>query len=147
MLARPPVVRDGMTLLEVLLAMAIFLISLVALADLVDTGAKIGVRSSMQSTGTRLAQSKLAEVEAGAISLTGGGESGEFPAEPGWNYTVESSAAGPANVYAVTATCWRDYNGQRHEVKLSQMVCDPAVMGTAAAASAPTATTGTGGTP
>lgn len=141
-MVRAPARRDGLTLLEVLLALAILLMSIVAIAGLVDTGATIGVRAAMRSTGTRLAQSKLAEAEAGAVPLSGG-DSGEFEAEPGWNYTVESTAAGPANVYSVTVTCWRDYSGQRYETKLTQLICDPAVMGTAAAASAPPETTGT----
>ena len=131
-----PVRRDGLTLLEVLLALAILLMSIVAIASLVDTGATIGIRAAMRSTGTRLAQSKLAEAEAGAIDLTSG-ESGQFEAEPPWAYTLESAAAGPANVYSVTVTCYRDYSGTRYEVKLTQLICDPAVMGTAAAASAP----------
>ena len=144
MLVQPAPKRDGLTLLEVLLALAIFLLSLVALAGLVDAGASNGVRAAMQSTGTRLAQSKLAEAEAGAVALSGGGESGEFVGEPGWNYSVETSPASVANVYSVTVTCWREYASRRYEVKLTQLICDPAVMGTAATATAPPAATPTG---
>lgn len=137
--------RPGLTLLEVLVALAIFLMSLVAIAGLVDFGAERGQAAAMQSVGTRLAQSKLAEAEAGAIGLTGSGETGEFDTEPGWNYTVESTPSGPANVFAVTVTCWRELNGRRYEVKLSQVLCDPAQMGTATAATPPDPATTSGG--
>ena len=64
-LRRPP--RRGMTLLEVLLALAIFLLSLGAILSLIDFGVERGRAAAMQSTGTRLASSKLAEAEAGAL--------------------------------------------------------------------------------
>ncbi len=142
--------RAGMTLLEVLVSLAIFLLSLVAIAGLVDFGSERGMAAAMQSTGTRLAQSILAEAEAGAVPVTSS-SNGTFEAEPGWTYTVESAAAGPANVYTVTVTCVREVGGRHYEVVLTQMMCDPALMGTAAAATPPKpatseSTTGSGTT-
>ena len=43
----------------------------------------------MQSTGTRLAQSKLAEVEAGVVSPSES-SSGTCDGEPGWSYAIDS---------------------------------------------------------
>lgn len=146
---RNPVVaprRAGMTLLEVVVSLAIFLMSLVAIAGLVDFGSERGMAAAMQSTGTRLAQSVLAEAEAGALPVNTS-STGTFEAEPGWTYTVESTAAGPANVYTVTVTCVREIGGRRYDVTLSQMMCDPAQMGTAAAATPPLPTTGESSTP
>ncbi len=134
--AHAPARRPGLTLLEVLIALAIFLMSLVAVAGLVDFGSERGMAAAMQSTGTRLAQSILAEAEAGALPVNAA-STGSFEAEPGWSYTVESAAAGPANVYTVTVTCVREVGGRQYQVVLAQMMCDPAQMGTAAAATVP----------
>ena len=136
--------RSGLTLLEVLLSLVILLISLAALGALVDFGETRAALAAMTSTGTRLAQSKLAEVEAGVVDCTSGG-SGNCDDEPGWTWTLESTAGAATNLYAVTVKVGRDFKGQRFEVTLAQMVCDPAQMGGATAATDPTASTTTGG--
>lgn len=143
-----PAPRPGITLLEVLVSLTILLISLAALGQLIDLGEDNASRAGMTATGTRLAQSKLAEVEAGVIDCAAGG-SGPCDDEPGWTWTVESSPGAAANLYEVTVRVGRDYKGRRFEVTLSQMVCDPAQMGGAAAAQPPTTasttTSSTGG--
>lgn len=148
MIARPPGTgsnrRPGLSLLEVLLALAIFLMSLVAVGGLIDFGSDRGEAASMQAAGTRLAQSKLAEVEAGAIDLAAGGE-GTFDDEPDWHWSVDSTAGQWPNVYSVTVRVWRD-TGKHHEVSISQTVFDPAQMGKGAEAQPPTTTTTTGTT-
>lgn len=144
MIARPsrsPAARDGITLLEVLVAMAIFLMALVAIARLIDSGTDRAMDAIYQNTGTRLAQSKLAEVEAGAVAVPDGG-SGTFDDEPDWQWSVECEAAPVPNVYPVTVRVWRDLRGVRFEVALSQMVFDPYAMGTAAEAVPPDSTGG-----
>lgn len=126
-----------MTLLEVLVALAIFLIALVAVFGLVNFGADRGAVAAMKSAGTRLAQSKLAEVEAGAIPVSGGG-SGQFDGDDAaWSWSVEPSAASVPNVYSVTVRVARDYRGHQFEVVLTQMVFDPTQMGTAVPAQPP----------
>jgi hypothetical protein len=129
----------------VLLALAIFLMSLVAIGGLIDFGSDQGMAASMQAAGTRLAQSKLAEVEAGAIDLTSGG-SGTFDDEPDWHWSVEPTATQWPNTYDVTVRVWRD-TGKHYEVTLSQIVFDPAQMGNGSEAQPPTTTSsGTGTT-
>ena len=96
----------------------------------------------MQTAGTRLAQSKLAEVEAGVISASTS-DNGMFDDEPEWSYSVEPGAATIPNVYPVTVRVWREVAGRQYEVVLTQMIYDPAQMGKAAAATPPTATTST----
>jgi Tfp pilus assembly protein PilV len=131
-----------MTILEVLIAFAIFLFSLAAIAQLVDLGSRSARETIDQNTGTRLAQSKLAEVEAGVIAPSAGG-SGTFDDEPDWQWSVESGGSPVPNVYDVTVRVWREVGANRFEVTLAQMVCDPLQMGTAAAAVSPTTTTTT----
>ena len=141
MTARRPT-RPGLSLLEVMLAMTIFLMAMVAIFGLLDVGSDHGTAAALQATGTRLAQSKLAEVEAGAVSVTSGG-SGSFEEEPDWNWSVETGAEVVLNVYPVTVRVWTDVGGRHHEVVLSQLVCDPAQMGNASEAQPPTTTTTT----
>ena len=132
--------RAGLSLLEVLVALAIFLMSLAAIAGLVDFGAERAQSAAMTTLGTRLAQSKLAEVEAG-LTPPNSSESGTFEDEPDWTYALESGAALAANTYPVTVTVTRQMGGRRYEVALTQIVFDPAFQGTAAAVVKPTATT------
>lgn len=138
--------RPGLTLLEVLLSLVILMISLTALGTLVDFGETRAALAGMTATGTRLAQSKLAEAEAGVVDCTTSGN-GNCDDEPGWTWNLESTAGAATNLYTVTVKVGRDFKGQRFEVTLAQMMCDPAQMGGATAATAPatSTTTTTGG--
>jgi type II secretory pathway pseudopilin PulG len=135
-----PARRPGLSLLEILLSLAIFLLSLVAIGGLVESGSERGLSAAMQAAGTRLAQSKLAEVEAGAIPVSSGGQ-GTFDDEPEWNWSVEPGSPTVPNVYPVTVRVWREFGGGQFEVVLTQMVFDPAQMGNASEAPKPTTTT------
>lgn len=135
-------VRKGLSLLEVLIALAIFLIALAAIATLMDTANTQAADASGTTTATRLAQSKLAEVEAGVIGVSDGG-SGSFEGdESGWSWEVTSAATGVPNVYDVTVRVYRP-DGRPLEVKLYQTLYDPALMNNAATAQPPTTTTTT----
>jgi general secretion pathway protein I len=129
--------RPGLSLLEVLLSMAIFLFSLVAIAGLVDFGSARGQAAAMTNAGTRLAKSKMSEVEAGTIDVTIGG-SGTFDSEADWNWSVDSQQTTVPNVYQVTVRVNRDFAGRNYEVSLQQMIFDPNLMGSGAPAQPPT---------
>lgn len=134
--------RSGLSLLEVLLAMAIFMISLAAIGTLVDRGTTDAADAAGTTAATRLAQSKMAEVEAGVIGVQDGG-SGAFEGDDaGWNWEVTSAAAGSPNTYEVTVRVSRG-TGRPLEVKLAQVIYDPALMNNAATATPPTTTTTT----
>lgn len=150
-----PGMRPGLTLIEVLVAMAIMLLALVAIGRLVDIGTNSANEARLTARGTRLAESKMAEVEAGAIALDAGGGATPFDEEPSWSWNIAAQPSGPANLYQVTVHITRDVNGRKFEVTLSQMILDPKAMGTSSQASKPaapatdtgtTTTTGTGGT-
>jgi hypothetical protein len=131
--------RPGMSLIEVLLGLTILLMSLVAIGQLVDIGSDRGMDARMHIRGNRLAQAKMAEVEAGVVALDGG-SSGTFDDEPEWNWSVETSSPGPANLYLVTVKVSRDLKVKPFEVTMSQHMMDPTKMGTAAQAEKPTTT-------
>jgi type II secretory pathway pseudopilin PulG len=121
-----------MTLLEVLLALAIFLFSLVAISSLFNTATSQAVEIQYRSRATRLAQSKLGEYVAGIRSLTSGGSSqGNFDDEPDWAYSVDIQQDGTAqNLYRVSVKVSRDTPDNRHvETSLTQFVLDPKAKG------------------
>lgn len=128
--------RPGLTLIEVLLALAILLLALAAIGQLVDVGSDRGVEARFHTRGTRLAQAKLAECEAGVLDVTAGG-SGTFDEEPEWNWTVDAQPETATNLYRVTVTVSRDNRGKPFEITLSQLVYDPKMTGSAAQAERP----------
>lgn len=133
--------RRGLSLLEVIVAMAILVIALVAISRLVDIGSQRGLEARAHSRGVQLAQAKMAEVEAGVVPLdgeaTGQFENDDFV----WTYTVSSTMTGPPNLYNVTVRVTRDLSGRPFEVSLSQLVFDPTMMGSTAQAETPAAAT------
>lgn len=147
MIARRSTRRSGMSLIEVLVSLAIFLLSLAAIGSLVDSGSNKALSARYQNTGTRLAASKMAEVEAGVIAVSTGG-SGDFSADgdEGWTWTVDSIASDVSNVYSVTVTVSKQFQGRPFEVVVTQSIFDPALMGTGAEAQPPEPISGTEGT-
>ena len=146
MIARRSTRRSGMSLIEVLVSLAIFLRSLAAIGSLVDSGSNKALSARYQNTGTRLAASKMAEVEAGVIAVSTGG-SGDFSADgdEGWTWTVDSIASDVSNVYSVTVTVSKQFQGRPFEVVVTQSIFDPALMGTGAEAQPPEPISGTEG--
>lgn len=159
-LSSPQRVRRGLSLLEVIIALAILVLAIVAINRLVDIGTDRGTDARMYTRGTRLAQGKMAEVEAGLVSVSSESE-GQFENDDAaWSYKVLPEAAGPPNLYTVTVRVSREIQGRPVEVVLTQMIFDPTMMGSAAQAERPAAadtttdtmgtgtgtTSGTGGT-
>jgi prepilin-type N-terminal cleavage/methylation domain-containing protein len=141
--ARRPA-RRGLSLIEVLLALTILVLALSAIGKLVDIGTDRGNDARATTRGTRLAQAKMAEVEAGLVGVSSETD-GQFTGDDGaWSFQVIPQAAGPPNLYTVTVRVSRDLQGRPFEVVLTQMLFDPTKMGTAAQAEITTANTGTG---
>jgi type II secretion system protein I len=124
--------RSGLTLLEVLVSVAIFLFSLVALSQLMSMATDRAREVQSQSRAVRLAQSKLNEVAAGVIAVNSS-SSGTFdPEEPDWQWSVDSeSDSTAANLWKVNVRVWRDRpDGTTVETNLAQYIFDPTQRGT-----------------
>ena len=108
----------------------------------VDMGTTREFESRLQTRGTRLAPSKLADFESGAESLTAAANEGSFESsdDSDWSWTTQIDLQGPPNLYLVSVTVSRDYKGTQFKLTLSQMIYDPAYMGTAGEATRPDAT-------
>lgn len=148
--SRRPARRAGMTLLEVIVALAIFLFSLVAISQLFTTATNQAEDIANQSRATRLAQSLLGEYVAGVRSLSSN-PSGTFDDEPEWEWSSDVQADSSAQgLYIVTINVSRGTNRGRVETKLSQYVFNPRNKGsigtTPAATSDSTTTDSTGST-
>jgi hypothetical protein len=150
MILRRPVgsreTRRGLSLIEVILSLTILILAIVAINRLVDIGTDRANEARLYTRGTRLAQSKMAEVEAGLASVSSETD-GQFDGEDAaWAFKVIPAPAGPPNLYTVTVRVSRDVQGRQFEIVLTQMIFDPTLMGSAAQAEQPATTDGTTGT-
>jgi general secretion pathway protein I len=128
--------RGGFSLLEVLLALAILLLALTAIGQLVDMGADRELDGRLQTQASRLIQAKLAEFESGAAPLESG--SGSFEGDDaGWTWTATIEPQSTPNLYLVKISATRDLKGKPVTIEMSQMIFDPAMLGTAAEAARP----------
>jgi general secretion pathway protein I len=136
--------RPGLSLLEVLVALAIFLLAIGALWHLVGQATFNAERAHHQAQAARIAQSKLHLVMAGRYPLSGVESQSADDDDPGiddgddlknytWSLVVNedgSSADGEhqfaANVYAVEVHVSRVLSdGETLEVVLYQVIADP----------------------
>src|SRR5437016_5764691 len=93
--------RPGLTLLEVLVSMAILILSLVALSRLIELGSNLAVEANAQTECLRLAESKLNEATADTTVLTSSA-SGDVAENPNYKWELTSTPDPDlANVYNV----------------------------------------------
>jgi len=134
--------RSGFSLLEVLAALAIFLISLIALGQLISITGEHALEVQQLSRASQLSQSKLAEVVSGAVSLSS--QSGDFDEDPDWHWQVEAEQdySGITGLWRIKVKVTRDMgDGTTMESTVSQMVLDPSQRGSTADAASSAATT------
>jgi type II secretion system protein I len=121
--------RPGVTLLEVVISLAIFLFSIVAIAHLVSLSTDRAVQAQYRQQAAFLCQSKLAEIAAGAepLSSQGGVPLAE---DSSWQWSSSCTESEVPGLWQVTVTVSRPVRGdQPLEVSLSQFVLDPAMRG------------------
>lgn len=137
-------VRRGVSLIEVLLATAIFLIALSAIMLLFRSAFDSATEASRTNLCSRLARTKMAELEAGVGDATvSGGGNGTFDAYPNYKWEVTSVPVGTSSVsvtYDVTVRVWLDTTLRSTEVSYSQVLVDPTYLNNAAPLSPPTTT-------
>jgi type II secretion system protein I len=120
--------RRGISLIEVLSALAIFLFSLIAIGHLISQSVNRADEIQMESQAARLCESKLAEVVAGIQPMSS--SEGSFDEDPDWNWSIEADQGTVAGLWNVTVTVHKALSdGSRVEFALNQAVLDPAVRG------------------
>jgi hypothetical protein len=121
--------RAGLSLLEVLMALTIFLFALVSLGRLVDIGGDRARDIQWLGRASMIAQTKMAEVTAGVLPLTGQGDT-SVDEDPDWSWSLDAEADSTPGLYRVTVTVSRTRpDGSRFETKLNQYVLDPTIRG------------------
>jgi type II secretion system protein I len=141
--------RRGITLLEVLISLAIFLFSLAAIAQLVRAASDRAVQANRRQQAIFLCQSKLAEFAAGYVPMSSQGDTA-FDSDQNWadvhdwtwSADVQQNQANNVWQVAVTVT-FPGSNGV--QVTLTRMLLDPSARGNTMDPSS-TAGTGTAGT-
>ena len=125
--------RRGLTLLEVIIALLIFLIALAPIMTLVSMGGERALDIQQQAQASMLCQAKLDGVKVGADPKSGGGtvDMGNLT----WNYTIESTDTDVTNLYQIKVTVKFDRaDGKTVEASLTQLMFDPAFRGSTLAA-------------
>lgn len=124
-------VRRGLSLLEVLVAVAVLLLSLAAISRLLSFGADRAVDIRFQSRAGQLCQSKMSEIVAGIVPLT---SQSDVPVDedPDWRWSMTANSGSVTGLYNVTVRVGRDRpDGSHFEMTLSRMVLDPSMRGAA----------------
>ena len=82
--------RAGLTLLEVVLSLAIFMISLVALRYLIASGARASVQARLETQAIVRCESTMNEVLAGIVPMQNGNAAFEDDEKWGWDLQVQT---------------------------------------------------------
>src|SRR4051812_42042043 len=90
--------RPGLTLLEVLVALAIFLLALAGLVHLVTVAGNRALEAQYQTRAAELCQSKLAEVQAGAVPLSSQSDVA-FDEAPEYHWSLDAGQGQAAGLY------------------------------------------------
>jgi type II secretion system protein I len=129
--------RSGLSLLEVLTALAIFMLSVVVISQMVDSASRTAFRAQKQTKAALLAESKMAELAWGIEPLESTGQQDYADPEPGWSYSVTvtpenwsntevdgQSLSGLSTVHVTVV--WTNPRGtDAIEYTLSRMLLDP----------------------
>lgn len=155
---QPGVRRSGMSLLEVLAALAIFIFSAYALTQMVENASTAATRARRLAKAQLLAETKMDEVVAGILPLSNSG--GPIQEEiDGWNYNISVSAeqwsavqdpstgSSVTGLNSVTVTVNYSLTGAEPiEYSISRIVLDPSLRIPAQQPSSSTPSTSTAGT-
>ena len=118
--------KRGFTLFEVLLSLAIFAVSLVAIGQMMSNGMRGAVQARLQSQAVLRCQSKLAEVVAGVAPLQAANNVA-FPDDADWHWSMTVTPATQANLYVADLTVARKGSNAVGDVSftLRRMLRDP----------------------
>ncbi len=86
--------RRGLSLFEVIVALAIFMGSIAAIGQLVATGVRGAVQARLQSQAVIRCESKMGEIVSGVLPLRSAAANVPFPDDSSWNWSV-AVASGP----------------------------------------------------
>lgn len=128
--------RAGLSLLEVICALVIFLISVIGVYQIVDTGSRIALRARRATQAALYCETAMSELVAGSQPLQASNDQQLADAEPGWIYSVScepeewslatidgQSVPGLQSVHVTVS--WTGRGGDAVNYTLSRLVLDP----------------------
>jgi Tfp pilus assembly protein PilV len=119
--------RRGFSLFEVVLSLSILLGALTAWSQLIDTGARAGIKAKLQTEAILRCESKLAEMIAGAEALETA-DSVAFDDDPEhWSWAASVTDGPYLDLLAIRVTA--THTGGREDVSytLTCYIRDPAI--------------------
>jgi prepilin-type N-terminal cleavage/methylation domain-containing protein len=123
--------RHGLTLLEVLVALSIFLLALIGIGKLITLGAEQALNVAEQARAAQLCQAKLAEVVAGAVPLSGQADV-PFDEDSAWMWSLDASQGDVSGLWKIKVTVSRQRSdGSRITCSFDRMLLDPSLRGSA----------------
>ncbi|MBX3451708.1 MAG: hypothetical protein KF777_19255 [Planctomycetaceae bacterium] len=131
--ARPH--RSGMSLLEVFVALAIFIAALAVITQIISTGSRASARAQFQSEATLRAESCMAEAVAGIVPLQAERKSFEDDAAWQWSLTVESGPHVDTLLLTVAVEHTTETGRVNGTATLRRIIRDPQLFLNAASAS------------
>ena len=116
--------RDGFSLLEVILAIAILGGSMVIIGQGFFLGYRSVRNARMVGVGNRLADLAMAELAAGVVEPTSV-SSQQIPNEEGWVYSIEVDDAPVPGLLSAVVTVENTQFQPRVSISITRMVIDP----------------------
>ena len=139
--------RDGFTLLEVILALAIFVGAIAVLSRLLIVGVENAETAQWQSQAWLIAESRWSELESGIRTIS---ETGPYEVEemPGWQWSMQAESATLPNLYRITLTvqCVTNGPGMGTTIQLHRLYFDDTANTSQQQSGSGTASTSSGGT-
>ncbi len=120
--------RDGLTLMEVILALAIFGLAMVAIGQLLRIGVFSATRARDITTAQILAESKMNEIATGMLPASPASNV-PFEFEPEWQYSIEMQQGDLLGLLAVRVTVQRsvEFPDPASTYVLNRWIVDPGV--------------------
>ena len=120
--------RHGMTLLEVVIALALFFAAMAAISEILHIGSVASVKAQMRADASLLGESKLNEVIAGIVPLTSV-EQQTFENAPQWTWSLAVEDDTDVSIKRLMLTVNHlDSAGQTdHEIQFARLLRDPAI--------------------
>ncbi len=120
------IAHSGMTLLEVVIALALFFAAMSAIAEILRMGSESSVKAQLQAEASLLGESKLNEILAGIEPLTPV-QSQPFVDAPQWTWSlaVEDDVTLSLKRVLLTVNHLNSAGKPNHEVKFARWTRDP----------------------
>lgn len=137
--------RSGVTLLEVLLALGILLLSLAAIGQLYANGVRGSLRAKLQTEAILRCETKLAEIVAGVEPFQTVNDV-PFPDDSAWTWSATLTAAEQYGLYEAEVTVKKQGTGMSGtEFALKRLLREPELLSSETSSGSGSSSSSSGG--